>query len=306
MIVLAVHNIITMNAQEIFMLIPATSLLPSMEAQKYIQVDNLLTRALEKLTSETQMESTVKAGIISDISEGRQLIRELQTSNCKLGEKINTLQEKLNLIEKSWAERFATANEQWANDLANTKKQLDAIEESWKRRLDEAEEKTASKFLELEGARSFERQQSLLLIRQLAYSYQYKMATIFNIGADPEKRFLTNHLKLAKKISPIELQKIRDLFDPSYDDDDIDVLVKNVRHLGVNLSHPTTYSDGIMPMDKVGMDAVINDACDAGLIPQHVAKSAKKLLNVVNTLCTDPNYLDRTCELLDSSSVVKK
>ncbi len=143
--------------------------------------------------------------------------------------------------------------------------------------------------------------QDVLFIRQLAYSYQYKAASYLSLGKDPTKRYLLAHEQMSnqKSADPSKLRALEELFDPSYEAIDVDLLVKEVRDIGAKYNHPTELADGAC-VDKPYMEKAIDDALSNKRITEDVAKSAKVLLNVVDKLATDYVYGVAPHDLLKS------
>jgi hypothetical protein len=292
------------------------------DPEKFDEVDRSIEQAIDLFEnsgfdSEGNRVSSEEEGRVLDakgkilelLIQSREKLKELKASHRGMVEKLQKLEEKLTLAEKAWEtkhKKLSVALTKTTERLESTLKAMKTNEEWWNTKFAEESKKWNDKFLSLEAAvkqgDDFKSEQSLLLIRQLAYSYQYKLATIFGVGKDHTKRYLMTHEQVAnnKTVDQTKMQTIHVMFDPSYDETDVGLLVKDIREIGVHLSHPAVILD-VAITDKAAMGKVIDAALANNLITPSQEQAAKKLLNVVHTFTVNSSYPTINTPLLSST-----
>jgi hypothetical protein len=75
---------------------------------------------------------------------------------------------------------------------------------------------------------------TLLLIRQLVYSYQFKAASFLEIG-NPNRRYMFTHQSIAlhESANQTKLRMVEDLFDPTFTSIDVEILVRQIREVRI-------------------------------------------------------------------------
>jgi hypothetical protein len=134
--------------------------------------------------------------------------------------------------------------------------------------------------------------QKRLMVRQLAYSYQSKLAKFVN--APPTKFTRThNQITVMKGIDTTRLSTVEgEFFNLGYTDSvDIDNGVKEVRELSADLSHPSVDVDG----SQVTADRLRNivvELFDAKLITLSQKDAALDLIKAIEFMCNTPGFVD--------------
>lgn len=146
-------------------------------------------------------------------------------------------------------------------------------------------------------------QHSLLIIRQIATSFQHKAAKYCGVGKTGNQSCITyQDLERAANKNPTTLslfEQIRRLIVSNGFSDEIDFIssITSFKEIGKSSAHPYTSIEGTKPTQSDIIE-MINTLCNDGLITETLKSNAVKVLSVIQAIC---NLLGSD-DLLDSKS----
>ena len=139
-------------------------------------------------------------------------------------------------------------------------------------------------------------ERNLMLVRQLATSYQYRAAKYVDVG-DAKRRYCTTHHQImssAKKRGVENVRKANDIeqeffrLSPNLSETDhIANIIKQVRELGTSTSHPSLMIHDDLsesPPTSADMALIINALFDAKVIGADVRDDSLVILGVINII----------------------
>ena len=139
-------------------------------------------------------------------------------------------------------------------------------------------------------------QRKLMVMRQLATSYQFRAATILGYGNAPNRRFMVTHeqLQQSNKIDSAKLTQLEITFsdlDANLVNDNIGQDIREIRNIGVDTSHPALLiaDDGneYSPTEKDLRD-VVDELCSTGRVQSYLRSCAHGLISNIVRCSADP------------------
>ena len=143
-------------------------------------------------------------------------------------------------------------------------------------------------------------QRKLMVMRQLATSYQFRAATILGYGNAPNRRFMVTHeqLQQSNKIDSAKLTQLEITFsdlDANLVNDNIGQDIREIRNIGVDTSHPALLiaDDGneYSPTEE-DLRAVVDELCSTGRVQPYLRSCAHGLISNIVRCSADPLVQD--------------
>lgn len=139
-----------------------------------------------------------------------------------------------------------------------------------------------------------EYEKKVLIVRQLAYSYQSKLAQYVNT---PKSKLSRTHWQVhnTKSKDEVAWSEIETFFENAgyFDDLDVDNAIEKIREIGTNLGQPLTDLNGEI-FSEDGMKEVIHELTENGILDRQHAMCALDCLAAIVFLSQSPRVREKT------------